>query len=63
LADASELLRDAHYALQNVSHGSTDSKKFASKAKSLANRVIRKFPNSSDADSTRSILTTAKSDL
>jgi hypothetical protein len=29
----------------------------------LANRVIRKFPNSSDADSTRSILTTAKSDL
>jgi hypothetical protein len=56
LADASEILREAQYALQNVSHGSTDSKKFASKAKSLANRVIRKFPNSSEAESARSIL-------
>ena len=58
MADASEILREAQYALQNVSHGSTDSKKFASKAKSLANRVIRKFPNSSEADSARSILRT-----
>lgn len=56
MADASEMLRDAQYALQNVSHGSTDSKKFAAQAKSTANRVIRKFPNSKEADSARSIL-------
>lgn len=58
MADVGEMLREAQYALQNVSHGSTDSRKFASKAKSLANRVIRKFPNSPEADSARSILRT-----
>ena len=58
MADASEILRDAQYALHNVSHGSTDSKKFAAKAKSLANRVIRKFPSSSEVVSARSILRT-----
>jgi len=36
LSDATELLREAQYASQNVSHGSTDSKKYAAEAKSPA---------------------------
>jgi hypothetical protein len=56
LADADELLRDAQYAFQNVSHASMDSKKFASRAGSLARRIIRKYPASPEAAAARSIL-------
>ena len=56
MADADHLLREAQYALQNVSHGSTDSKKHAAKAKSLARRIIRKYPDSQEVSSARSIL-------
>lgn len=56
MTDADELLREAQYALQNVSHGASDSKKHAAKAKSLARQIIRKYPNSPEVASAQSIL-------
>ena len=56
MSDASELLREAQYALQNVSYGSTDSKKHAAEAKSLARRIIRKYPDSREVAAAWSIL-------
>jgi hypothetical protein len=54
--DADELLREAQYAFQNVSHGATDSKKYAAKAKSFSRRILRKYPDSQEAIAARSIL-------
>jgi hypothetical protein len=56
VSDASELLRDAQYALQNVGHASTDSKKFAAKAKSLARKILRNHPGTREAAGARLIL-------
>ncbi len=56
MSDASELLRDAQYAFQNVGHGATDSSKHAAKAKSSARRILRKYPDSHEAVAARSIL-------
>lgn len=56
MPDANELLREAQYAFQNVSHGSTDSKKHAAEAKSLARRILRKYPDSREVAAARSIL-------
>ena len=54
--DADELLRDAQYALLNISHGSADSKKHAAKAESLARRIIRRYPDSVEVASAHVIL-------
>jgi hypothetical protein len=54
--DADELLLEAQYAFQNVSHGATDSKKYAAKAKSFSRRILRKYPDSQEATAARSIL-------
>jgi hypothetical protein len=56
LSDANELLLEAQFALQNVGYGSTDSKKYAAEAKSLARRIIRKYPDSREVAAARSIL-------
>ena len=56
LSDAAEMLRAAQYEFQNVSPGAMDSKKHSAKAKSLARRIIRKFPDSHEATASRSIL-------
>ena len=56
MSDANELLSEAQYALQNVGHGSTDSKKFAAKAKSLARKILRKHADTQEAAAARLIL-------
>ena len=56
MATAGELLREAQYALGNVSGSSTDSSKFESQAKKLARRVIRQYPASIEAGQARAIL-------
>ena len=57
MANAGELLREAQYAYQNVSHGdSPDNRKKTARAKSVARKIIRKFPTSSEADQARQIL-------
>lgn len=56
MSDANELLSEAQYALQNVGHGSTDSEKFAAKAKSLARTILRKHADTQEAAAARLIL-------
>jgi len=56
MSDVNELLSAAQYALQNVGHGSTDSSKFAAKAKKLARKVLRKYPDSQEAAGAQLIL-------
>ena len=51
-----ELLRDAQYAAQNVGYGSTNGRKYAARAKSLARRIIRKHPDSLEATAATLIL-------
>jgi hypothetical protein len=45
MADPNALLQKAQFAFQNVSPGSADSEKYTKKAKSLAHRIIRKYPD------------------
>ena len=56
MASADELIREAQYAFRNISHGSTDEKKYRAKATKYANQVIRKYPTSIEASQARSIL-------
>ena len=57
MADAGELLREAQYTFHNVSHGeSPDNRRNTARAKSLAHKIIRKFPTSAEADQARQIL-------
>lgn len=57
MADAGELLRDAQYAFYNITHGeSPDNRKNKARAKSLARKIIRKFPTSAEADQAHQIL-------
>ena len=56
MADAGELIREAQHALQNVSPGSRDERKYAARAKKYARRVIRKYPTSVEAVQAREIL-------
>lgn len=60
LASADELLREAQYALQNVSPGSTDEHKYSARAKSYALQVVQKYPHSSEASQAREILAQLK---
>jgi hypothetical protein len=50
------MLNEAQYAFQNVGYGSSDSNKYAARAKSLARRILKKTPNGPEADAARSIL-------
>jgi hypothetical protein len=57
MADAGELLREAQYAFHNVSHGnSPDNRRNTAHAKSLARKIIRKFPTSMEAGQAQQIL-------
>jgi hypothetical protein len=56
VANADELIREAQYAFRNISHGSTDERKYTARAKKYAKRVIRKYPASIEASQARSIL-------
>ena len=56
MASAEELIREAQYAFRNISHGSTDDKKYRARARKYAKRVIRKYPTSMEASQARSIL-------
>jgi len=56
VSDAADMLREAQYEFQNVSPGAMDSKKHAAKAKSLARRIIRKYPDSYEATAAQSLL-------
>ena len=58
MADVDELLRDAQYAFQNISHGqSRENRKNSARAKYLAKQIIRKSPTSSEAEQAQQILT------
>jgi hypothetical protein len=57
MADAGELIRDAQYAFHNITHGeSRGNRKNTSRAKTLARKIIRKFPNSVEAGQAQQIL-------
>lgn len=56
MSSADELIREAQYAFRNISHGSTDEKKYRARAEKYAKRVIRKYPTSIEASQARRIL-------
>lgn len=56
MSSADELIREAQYAFRNISHGSTDERKYRARAKKYAKRVIRKYPTSIEASQARTIL-------
>ena len=56
MASADEIIREAQYAFRNISHGSTDARKYRARAKEYAQRVIRKYPTSIEASQARAIL-------
>jgi len=56
VASADELIREAQYAFRNISHGSTDERKYRARAKKYAKQVIRKYPVSIEAVQARTIL-------
>lgn len=56
MATADELIREAHYAFRNISHGSTDARKYRARAKKYAKQIIRKYPTSMEASQARTIL-------
>lgn len=57
MADAGELMRDAQYAFHNITHGeSRGNRKNTSRAKTLARKIIRKFPSSIEAGQAQQIL-------
>ena len=57
MASAENLLHEAQYAFQSISFGDTrENRKNAARAKSLAMRIIRRFPASSEASGAHAIL-------
>lgn len=57
MANADELLRDAQYAFQSISFGDTrENRRNSARAESLAQKIIKKFPDSIEARQARSIL-------
>jgi hypothetical protein len=56
VASADELIREAQYAFRNISHGSTDERKYKARAEKYARRTIRKYPASVEASQARRIL-------
>lgn len=57
MADAGELMRDAQYAFFNITNGeSHGNRKNTFRAKTLARKIIRKFPGSIEAGQAQQIL-------
>jgi len=57
MASAEQLLNEAQYAFQSVSSGeSPDNQRNASRARSLCNKIIRKFPTGTEAAEAHAIL-------
>ena len=57
MADADSLLHDAQYAFSCITFGdSPDNRRHAARAKSLCNKIIRRFPASFHADEAHAIL-------
>ena len=57
MAGADELLRDAQYAVQCISHGDTrENRAYSARAKSLAKKIISRYPASMEASQARAIL-------
>ncbi len=57
MASAEALLHEAQYAFQSVSFGDTrDNRQNSARAKSLAMKIIRKFPASNEASGAHAIL-------
>ena len=57
MASAEHLLNEAHYAFANISYGeSRANKRNAARAKSLCRKIIRRFPDSTEASEARAIL-------
>jgi hypothetical protein len=56
VATADELIREAQYAFRNISHGSTNERKYRARAIKYAKRIIRKYPTSIEASQARMIL-------
>ena len=56
MATAGELIREAQFAVQNVSPGSADEKKYIARAQKYAKRVLRKYPRSIEAVQAREML-------
>jgi len=56
VVSADELIREAQHAFRNISHGSTDERKYRARAMRYAKRVIRKYPTSIEASQARTIL-------
>ena len=57
MANAEKLLHEAQYAFQSISYGeSRDNKRNASRAKSLCEKIIRKFPTSMEAGEAHAVL-------
>lgn len=57
MASAEHLLHEAQYAFQCISFGeSRENKRNAARAKSLCNKIIRKFPGSTEAAEAHAIL-------
>ena len=57
MADAEKLLNEAQYAFQNIGYDSDGAnRRQAARAKSLAQKVMRKYPGSSEANIAHSIL-------
>lgn len=57
MAAADELLRDAQYEVQCISHGDTrENRAHSARAKSLAKKIVRKYPATIEATQARGIL-------
>jgi hypothetical protein len=56
VSSAEKLIHEAQHAVANVSPGSTDEKKYAARARRLANRILRKYPTGIEADQARMII-------
>jgi hypothetical protein len=57
MAGADELLRDAQYAVHCISHGDTrENRAQSARAKSLAKKIVSRYPTSVEATQARSIL-------
>jgi hypothetical protein len=57
MANAEKLLHEAQFAFQSISFGDTpDNRRNASRANSLCNKIIRKYPGSMEASEAHAIL-------
>ena len=56
MASAEQLIHDAQYAFHSISAGSADEKKYASRARRIAKRIVRRYPASTEATQAHEIL-------